>query len=64
MIDAPDRIFTQCPSKHCDALVTRPEQLRGNATEARGCTGYASRSVFRLSPLPETGSSGVGRKFK
>ena len=27
----------------------------GLAAEARGCTGYASRSVFRLSPRPEAG---------
>ena len=27
----------------------------GNAAEARGCTGYASRIVFRLSPRPEAG---------
>ena len=60
MTDAPGRIFTQCPSKHCAALGTRPEQpAHGNASEARGCTGYTSRSIFRLSPLPKAGSSGA-----
>ena len=55
----------QRPSKHCAALGTRPEPpAHGNAAEARGCTDYASRSVFRLSPLPEAGSSDVGREFK
>jgi hypothetical protein len=55
----------QRPSKHYTALGTRPEPpAHGNTAEARCCTGYASRRVFRLSPLSEAGSSGVGRKFK
>ena len=39
MTDAPGRIFTQCPSKHCEALGTRPEhqhmetQLRHEAAQ-------------------------------
>ena len=38
----------------------RPEQpAHGKVAEARCCTGNASRSVFRLSPLPEAGSSGA-----
>jgi hypothetical protein len=52
-------------SKSGEVYATNKASLgRASKTESRGCTGYASRRVFHLAPLPEAGSSGVGRKFK
>ena len=64
MTAASGRIFTPASLQATRLLALTGARWVGIAAEARGCSDDAFRSVFRLSPLPDATSSGMGRQFQ